>query len=247
MATPIVDDMARASAQLLRDVRSHLSDDDEDDEMPYIRADEMTDNALDTARRNELAGDQFVWLHYMDVHTPYGPPSDLVERFCDRTALEVNKLLISWRSNRPDLYGGDQTALSDDGLEAIWQYYMAEAAFVDREIERLYDELDRRGKLEDSVFIVCADHGEEYGEHGNFGHRSKMYDELLRVSLFLFGGAERAYRSRLSTRLRRLSTSHLLWPISSVLIPAPSGKVCHCYRMRTRGTTLFPNCPTDHD
>jgi arylsulfatase A-like enzyme len=40
--------------------------------------------------------------------------------------------------------------------------------------------------LSDTVVIVTADHGEEFGEHGGF-HRNKPYDEMLHVPLIMAG------------------------------------------------------------
>jgi arylsulfatase A-like enzyme len=37
------------------------------------------------------------------------------------------------------------------------------------------------------VWIVVADHGEQFMERGRFGHGRDLYDELIRVPLAVFG------------------------------------------------------------
>lgn len=69
-----------------------------------------------------------------------------------------------------------------DGDEAR---YDAEVAYTDREMGRLLDELDRRGRLADSVVWVFADHGEEFGEHGGRFHATSLYEELVHVPAFV--------------------------------------------------------------
>lgn len=38
------------------------------------------------------------------------------------------------------------------------------------------------------LVILTADHGEEFGEHGRFGHASSLYEEVVRVPLVMAGG-----------------------------------------------------------
>jgi arylsulfatase A-like enzyme len=67
--------------------------------------------------------------------------------------------------------------------------YGREVEFVDRHIGRLLDELDRRGKLDNTLLIFTSDHGEGLGDHNHVGHISQLYDTLINVPLaFVFPG-----------------------------------------------------------
>jgi len=46
------------------------------------------------------------------------------------------------------------------------------------------------GRLEDTLIIVTSDHGEMFGEHGEYGKPPRMYDELLRVPLIVANGPQ---------------------------------------------------------
>lgn len=62
--------------------------------------------------------------------------------------------------------------------------YDSEILHVDRELERLVRELEARFSRE-VVIALTADHGEEFRDHGGVYHGSTLYDEQVRVPLFL--------------------------------------------------------------
>lgn len=65
--------------------------------------------------------------------------------------------------------------------------YDGEIAFVDGQIARLVEFLDRRGLARSTVVAVAADHGEALGEHGELTHGLLLYEPTLRVPLLLRG------------------------------------------------------------
>jgi tetratricopeptide (TPR) repeat protein len=65
--------------------------------------------------------------------------------------------------------------------------YDGEAAFVDEQIGRLLNDLDRAGELTRTLVVVTADHGESLGEHGEETHGVFIYDATLRVPFIVSG------------------------------------------------------------
>lgn len=59
--------------------------------------------------------------------------------------------------------------------------YAAEVAYVDHCVGLLLDGLAERGRLEDALVVVVADHGEGLGEHGESTHTVFCYDTTLHV------------------------------------------------------------------
>ena len=57
--------------------------------------------------------------------------------------------------------------------------------YLDSQVTRFLEALQRLGLFEDTVVIVTADHGESFGEHGYFRHDRHLYDEVIRVPLYL--------------------------------------------------------------
>jgi arylsulfatase A-like enzyme/Flp pilus assembly protein TadD len=59
--------------------------------------------------------------------------------------------------------------------------YDAEVAFMDRQVGRLLDFLDRRGLRGQTLVLAIADHGEGLGDHGEHEHGYLLNEEVLRV------------------------------------------------------------------
>ena len=65
--------------------------------------------------------------------------------------------------------------------------YDASIADVDREIGRLVAEIEARGQLDNTIFVLTADHGEEFLDHGLLYHGSQLYRELVGIPLIIAG------------------------------------------------------------
>ena len=65
--------------------------------------------------------------------------------------------------------------------------YDAEIAATDAQIGRLVDALQASGRLDDTIVVVVADHGESLGEHGEQQHGFFVYDAAVRIPLIVAG------------------------------------------------------------
>jgi choline-sulfatase len=63
--------------------------------------------------------------------------------------------------------------------------YDGEIAYTDAQLGRLIDSLRKAGRLDRTLVVVVADHGESLGEHGESTHGLFVYDATLRVPLIL--------------------------------------------------------------
>jgi arylsulfatase A-like enzyme/predicted Zn-dependent protease len=70
--------------------------------------------------------------------------------------------------------------------ESLEDLYDGEVANADRYLGRIIDELRNSGELERTLLVVAGDHGEGFGEHGEFGHALFCYEESLRVPLVFY-------------------------------------------------------------
>jgi arylsulfatase A-like enzyme len=120
-------------------------------------------------------GDQpfFLFVHMWDVHYDYIPPPPYDTLF------------------DPDYDGpvdgrGVANALEDlapRDLEHLIALYDGEIAWTDRHLGLMLERLDELGLAGDTVVLVTADHGEEFFEHGLFGHRKTLFEESIAVPL----------------------------------------------------------------
>jgi choline-sulfatase len=67
--------------------------------------------------------------------------------------------------------------------------YDGEIAYVDSAIGKLLTTLRSNGLYDQSVIVVVADHGEAFGEHGEWSHGLFLYDETIHVPLLIKLGA----------------------------------------------------------
>lgn len=149
---------------------------------PYVQAEVITDDAIDWLQT--VDDPFFCWTHYMDVHHPCHPPSPYRESF-DVGAVSQREV-TEWYSAMLR----DPGSLDAGQVEWLRRLYDAAIAYVDDEIYRLLGALDRTGRLRNTLVVVTSDHGELFGEHGQYGKPERMYDELLHVPLVVVNGPD---------------------------------------------------------
>jgi len=120
----------------------------------------------------------FLWLHYMDAHTPYVPAPRHVKHVTgDRIGL--------LRTLRAHAHTGLGLEVDDATLRRLRQLYRAAIHAIDTSVRGVLDALTERGLRGRTCVIVAGDHGEEFGEHGHLAHYPKLYDELIHVPLIV--------------------------------------------------------------
>jgi arylsulfatase A-like enzyme len=140
---------------------------------PAGRGDHLTDKALDWLA-TAPAEPFFLFLHYYDPHSPYEAPEQFAHLFgATLTSAQTAALVERYQSN-------PGTPLSRDRLDQLIAAYDAEIAFVDHQLGRLFASLP-----ENTLLVVCSDHGEAFNEHGLMAHGAFLYDEVLRVPLLM--------------------------------------------------------------
>jgi arylsulfatase A-like enzyme len=124
----------------------------------------------------ETSSPFFLWIHYMDTHTPYVP--------APRYIREVSEDLVGTHRM---LHAHTRTGLGWDvgerTLVDLRTLYQAATRQVDASVGRVLDTLSATGLDDDTALILAGDHGEEFQEHGHLAHYPKLYDELIHVPL----------------------------------------------------------------
>ena len=75
--------------------------------------------------------------------------------------------------------------LSLSGVPGLMEKYDYEIAFADLWVKKLFDEVKALGLDKNTAIIVCADHGEAWGEHKEYFHGTDLFDEQTRVPLII--------------------------------------------------------------
>ena len=145
----------------------------------YGRADAMNLAALEWL--DELDGDQpfFLYLHYMDVHSPYESPPKFQRRFVRGKLSRQGKNIYRNGVVTEDVEPYDLAytiALYDGGI-----------SYIDHMLTRVLTEMGRRGHMENTYIVFVSDHGDEFLEHGGMGHGKTLHRELVDVPFFVVG------------------------------------------------------------
>jgi glucan phosphoethanolaminetransferase (alkaline phosphatase superfamily) len=64
--------------------------------------------------------------------------------------------------------------------------YRQEVRFFDEQFGKVLRQLDKLGRLSDTIVVYTADHGEEFLEHGGRWHKSTIYSEVTNVPLLIW-------------------------------------------------------------
>ncbi|HEY8516331.1 MAG TPA: sulfatase [Candidatus Binatia bacterium] len=128
----------------------------------------------------------FLYLHFMDVHGPYDAPDADYEAVRESPGLPASRTLTAAEKALLRPYLTRVPWVSEPGGDDLrtWHArYLAGVHELDRELGPFVDELRASGALDQSIFVLTSDHGEELLEHGNWDHGHALYDEQIRVPL----------------------------------------------------------------
>jgi arylsulfatase A-like enzyme len=129
-------------------------------------------------------------------------------------------------------------ALVERWVEYSLDAYDAEIAYFDTAFGELLDLLGRHGVLDDALLVFTSDHGEEFLEHGLVTHGPHLYDETVRVPLFITGfGPSALDPGRVTTAVE---TREILPTLAEHLgLPAPSYAITGRNLLEPRPGTVF--------
>ncbi len=129
----------------------------------------------------------FVYIQTIDPHVPYDPPAEFLAMYDDRADYAgqvrprmTGDLLERAKRTPPGVVfdASDQRRLR--GL------HDGEISYHDRELGRFLERLGALGVADDTLFLITSDHGEEFNDHGSWGHGHSVYQELLHVPLIVW-------------------------------------------------------------
>src|ERR1700681_305274 len=117
------------------------------------------------------------------------------------------------------------------------QPYDGEIAFADEQVGRLLRFLKEKGIYQNTVIVLCGDHGESLGEHGEKTHGFFIYNATMHVPLII-----RLPESRSPERAARAVAD----PVSLVdLMPTVLGAVGLEIPSQVQGRSLLPELRVD--
>ena len=108
----------------------------------------------------------------------------------DVDQIELPQTLHDDLSDRPNIYRRDQQIwqdVSDDEWRQILACYYGRITELDGQLQRILDQLESTGQLENTIVIFTADHGRYVGSHGLEAHNFGAFEEIYNVPLVVAG------------------------------------------------------------
>jgi arylsulfatase A-like enzyme len=123
----------------------------------------------------------FLYVHYMDPHSPYGAPPPWRGHFSDP---DYPGPLTGDHEQLDEIVAG-RGPVGPDAAERLADLYDEEIRYFDAELGELLDRLGEARLARPTVFVLVADHGEELLDHGSVLHGYTLYAEQLHVPLLI--------------------------------------------------------------
>jgi arylsulfatase A-like enzyme len=131
--------------------------------------------------RTAGGGPVFLYLHLFQPHAPYQPPAAYTARFTQ----PYEGVVDGGRASIDGFKDLGVPPLGPEDFEHLKNLYSANLAYVDDAVARFIAWLRSEGLYEDSLIVLCSDHGEAFGEHRSIEHGHHLYEEALRVPLLI--------------------------------------------------------------
>lgn len=120
----------------------------------------------------------YLFAYFWDPHYDFLPPAP------------YDKMFTSPETKRIDVHDFDTSKtihaeISEAELNFVLSQYDGEIRATDELLGRFFGLLRAREIWDDSLIIITADHGEEFFDHGEKGHKNNLYSETVHVPLWI--------------------------------------------------------------
>lgn len=160
----------------------------------------------------------FLFVHLWDVHYDYHAPAEYVELFDQGYSGALTGVdFVGNAAIKPGMDPRD--------FKRLMALYDAEIRFTDDHIGRMLDGLKAAGRLDNTLVIVTADHGEEFLEHGKKGHQRTLFEEVVRVPMIAHWPGQISANGVAHTQVRLIDLMPTFLAVAGVRdVPLMSGR-----------------------
>lgn len=118
----------------------------------------------------------FLFLHCYETHEPYTHTRFAEGLPSGRLAGEFSK----------EIWNRLRKRFSEEEMRYAEALYDGDIAYTDARIGEFFAGFENVGELAESIVIVTSDHGEQFWEHGSWGHGQNLHDHQIHVPLLVF-------------------------------------------------------------
>ena len=138
-------------------------------------------------QQSEASEPWMLFSSFIHPHPPFAPPIPW-NKLYRAGSMPLPKMpadfeaLHTYINRRQNRYKYRDRGLDMNLIRVIRAHYYACISFIDFQIGRVLEALERTGQLDSTLILFASDHGEHLGDYGCFGKRS-MHDTCARVPL----------------------------------------------------------------
>lgn len=174
----------------------------------------------------------FLAVGFFRPHTPYVAPKEPYFGLYPEASMPV---VADVKADQADLpaaalgsYKKEQDGMTDDLRRQALQAYYASISFMDAQVGRVIEALDKNGLADNTIIVFTSDHGYHTGEHGLWQKQS-LFEESARVPLMLVAPG--------ISRPDTVATA----PVSQIDLYPTLAALCHVHAPETlQGQSLVP-------
>lgn len=182
----------------------------------------------------------FLKVSFARPHSPYDPPQRWMDRFRDGVP---EPHVAPWaeryaerNSARDDIWHG---RVSEAETRTARQAYHGSVGFVDEQIGRILEALEKRGLLEETLILYTSDHGDMTGDH-HLWRKSYAYEPSARVPMMIrwpkgMIGAKRGQVRMEPTELRDIPGTILAAGGAKLPVPIDGRSLVECVGQDGKG------------
>ena len=139
----------------------------------------------------------FLGVGFYKPHLPFTAPKNYWDLYDPDTDIDLSdydgvKRMPSGVNLFAAPYAGEQSDYSDIDLpptkeqaRKLIHAYMACVSYVDRQVGKILDELDRLGLAESTIVVLFGDHGFHLGDHSGFWAKHSNFENATRTPLII--------------------------------------------------------------
>jgi len=146
-------------------------------------------NWVDTLEKDD---NFFLYVAFPEPHNPYQVPEPYFSMFSEdkippieTSAEDLKNKGFKWKFSRQ--LGLEVHKDYDSQFVSSRARYLGMMRLLDDQIKRLYEHLEKSGKMENTIFIFLSDHGDFIGDFGMVRKGPEMPNILMRIPLQFYG------------------------------------------------------------
>ncbi len=130
----------------------------------------------------------FLAVGFYRPHTPYVAPKAPYFSWYPQSEMPLVQGVAEDQKDIPPAglasYKKEQDKLTDELRRQCIQAYYASISFMDAQVGRVVDSLDRLGLSDNTIIVFTSDHGYHMGEHGLW-QKMSLFEESARVPMLI--------------------------------------------------------------